>query len=878
MKQHNKPLYKDATAPTGDRVRDLLGRMTPMEKARQLDQYFGTGFVSATHPRMVTVVAEGARILWDVVEREIGDAGIGCIHDLYAPAEVSNALQRYAVERTRLGIPMLFAEEALHGLLRPGFTIFPQSITQAATWNEEYVREVGRGIAAEARSTGVCETFSPVIDLAREPRWGRMEETYGEDAYLAGRMAVAMVRGLQGESLASDDSIAAEPKHFAGYGVPESGLNMSPAHIGKYELHSDYLPVFEAAFAEGGAVNAMCSYNSIDGVPCSCDGELLTGALREKWGMPGFVRSDLGAINRLMTAHRVASSAREAILMALTAGTDMQYYDFSHEIFQGAILELLGEGTLPMDVLDRAVGRVLRVKFMLGLFERPYADPELCKSRVRCKKHIEIALETAREGICLLKNEGGLLPLSKNIRRIAVIGPGAAEARLGDYTPCVEGVETVSVLQGIRAIAPEGTEVLYARGASFTEDTLDCIPGVCLSDGRGNAGLRGEYYDNAAFGGEPAFVRTDAQVGFNWIITQPDSRISARNFSVLWTGALTPSETAYGLLGVSTHDSMRLWVDGRLLADSRGGIMSAPFRFEAGREHLIRLEYVKDGDGADVTLGWSLGAQGIGQATEIAAKADAAVVVLGDSDKTCGEGIDRSELTLSGRQLELLKAVHATGTPTVLVLQNGRALALPWEAGHIPAILEAWYGGEQGGKAVAEALFGIVNPSGKLPVSFPRSVGQLPCYYNKRRGGNTVYVEGGAKPLYAFGHGLSYTEFRYSNLRLTSKRIPPSGMLTVSFDIANAGGRAGKEVAQLYLSDLVSSCVRPEMELKQFRKISLGPGERKTVSFHIGEKDLRMLDRNLCPVVEPGEFRVMIGSASDRIELEESFTVEVGLI
>jgi beta-glucosidase len=877
MKQYKDTVYKNPDAAVEDRVGDLLARMTKLEKARQLDQYFGTGFVSATHPSMVTVAANDAHILWDIVDKEVGDAGVGCIHDLYALPELSNALQRYAMEKTRLGIPILFSEEALHGLLRPGFTIFPQSITQAATWNEELVRDVGRGIAAEARSIGVCETFAPVIDLAREPRWGRMEETYGEDTHLSSRMAVAMVKGLQGDSLASDDSIIAEPKHFAGYGVPESGLNMSPALIGKHELFSNYLPVFEAAFTEGGAVNAMCSYNSIDGVPCSCDEELLTGVLRGKWGMPGFVRSDLGAINRLMTAHCVVPTAKDAILLALKAGTDMQYYDFSHEVFQNAILELLEEGALQACVLDRAVGRVLRVKFLLGLFDRPYVDPELCRSRVRCRKHIDVALNVAREGICLLKNKGGLLPLDKNIKRIAVLGPGAAEARLGDYTPYLEGVKTVSVLQGIREIVSKETQVLYVRGVNFTEDMLDCIPGECLQDGCGNPGLRGEYYDNASLEGEPAFVRRDPQIGFNWIISQPDGRIAARSFSVRWTGVLKPGETVDGRLGVSTHDSMRLWVDGRPIVECRGGgnaPQSVPFRFEAGQEYGIRLEYVKDRDGVDVTLGWSLGAQGIREAAAASASADAAVVVLGDSDKTCGEGIDRSELTLPGGQLDLLKAVYATGTPTVLVLQNGRALALPWEDDNIPAILEAWYGGEQGGRAVAEALFGGVNPSGKLPVSFPRSVGQLPCYYNKRRGGNGTYVEGGVKPLYAFGHGLSYSSFRFSGLRLSARHIPASGGLTVSFDISNTSGRAGMEVVQLYISDKISSVVRPELELKQFRKVSLEPGERKTLSFELGAKDLRMLDRNLEYVVEPGEFRVMIGSCSDKAELEESFFVE----
>lgn len=879
MKENIKdmPIYKNPKEDIEDRVRDLLGRMTPEEKVRQLDQYFGTGFVDKTHPHMVTVASEDASIRTDVAEREIHGPGIGCIHDLYAHPGIVNELQKHAMEETRLGIPILFSEEALHGLCRPGFTIFPQSITQASTWNETLVEAVGRGIASEVRSFGIHESFGPVIDLARDPRWGRMEETYGEDTYLASRMAVSMVKGLQGADLASDSSIIAEPKHYAGYGNPAGGLNMSPCLVGKQELFSYYMPIFEAAFVEGGALNAMCSYNSIDGIPCSADHHLLTGVLRDQWHMPGFVRSDLGAVNRLLTGHHVASTEKEAIRMALEAGVDMQYYDFSHETYQKSLLEMIGDGTLLVETLDRAVARVLRVKFRLGLFEKPYVDPDLYKSRVRCPEHIETAHQTAREGICLLKNQSGLLPLDKGIKRIAVIGPGADTAALGDYTPYVEGCVPVTVLSAVKDRVACETEVFYAKGVDFTEDMLSHIPKDYLADRAGNAGLTGEYFNNPDFEGQPVFVRTDPQIHFNWIISKPDERITEKCFSVRWTGKLCTRKDLNGRIGISSHDSMRVWVDGELVIDSWGenrtSAQSIPFQFQSGHEYDVRVEYVKDHSGVDVMLGWNLGTDGFEEAVNAAEKADIAIVVLGDSDKTCGEGIDRCELGLPGKQLELLKAVHATGTPVALVLQNGRAMALPWEADHIPAIVEAWYAGEQGGKAIAEVLFGDVNPSGKLPVSFPKSVGRLPCYYNQRRGGNTLYIEGDNKPLFPFGHGLSYTSFTYSNLRLSSDRIEASGELTVLFDVANTGGRAGQEVVQLYVCDAVSSVVRPLKELKKFKKISLEAGEKRSLSFTLTWQDLKLLDRNLQWVVEPGQFKVMVGSSSEKIELTESFHV-----
>jgi beta-glucosidase len=877
MVNTNAVLYKKADAPVELRTQDLLARMTLKEKVRQLDQYFGASFMSATHPHMITVMADDAVVNWDKIKEVVGEDGIGCLHDLYGTAEANNQLQRYAVEQTRLGIPILFSEEALHGLLRPGFTVYPHAITMASTWNPDVVKEIGQQIAAESRSVGIHETFGPVLDLAREPRWGRVEETYGEDTHLASRMAVAMIKGLQGDDLTANNSIIAEPKHFAVHGIPESGLNHSPASIGLNDMYAYHLPVFEAAFVEAGAVNAMCSYNSIDGVPCSADYNLLTEVLRGEWNMPGFVRSDLGAIARLQHAHFTASSEKEAIRQALEAGTDMQYYDYPHELYQQSIIEMVESGELDVAVVDQAVSRVLKVKFMLGLFENPYVDAELHKQVIRSAKHGKTALQTAREGIVLLKNDDSALPLSKSLARIAVIGPSAAEARLGDYTPFIESFEPVTLLSGIKRMVSPDSEVLYAKGTGILADELEAIPTECFIDGSGNPGLIGEYFNNPDLAGEPVLSKLDGYINFNWVITKPDQNINTMGFSVRWTGKLVPQHSFSGYIGTISQDSMRFWLDGELLVDGWGKDKSAkrsvPVELEAGREYEIRVEYCKDTNGVEIVLGWNRNDIGIQDAVTIAAQADVAIVALGDSERTCGEGIDRNSLDLPGDQLQLLKAVYDTGTPVILVLQNGRPITLEWESEHIPAIIEAWYPGEQGGDAIAEVLFGDYNPAGRLPISFPRTIGQIPVYYNRRRGGQKHYVSGNNEPLYAFGHGLSYTTFCYDNLRLESAVIGADESLGVTFDVTNTGHVAGDEVVQVYVSDLFSSVARPEKELRHFKRVHLAAGETATLRFTLTSKDLRVLGRDLNWIVEPGVFRVLIGPSSSNIALTGEFEV-----
>lgn len=847
--------YLNPNLPVEVRVRDLLARMTLEEKVRQMDMYRAS---EVTEERKFSPV-KAAEV--------IGDLGVGAIHDLYLSPELANQAQRYAVENTRLGIPVLVIEECLHGVCGGGYTIFPQAIGMAGTWNKDLVRRIGAVIGAEGRASGMHECLSPVLGLARDPRWGRTEETYGEDPYLASRMAVAMVTGMQGKSLNTDHSVIAEPKHFAAHSLPEGGCNTAPVHIGERELREVFLPVFKAAFVEGGAMSVMSAYSEIDGVPCTSNKWLLTKVLRQEWGFRGFVLTDLGAMAMLDSPHHIAENGKDAARQAIEAGVDMQFYDYAHEYFQGWVIELVQEGKLSMATVDRAAGNVLRVKFLLGLFENPYTDTTLGARVIRCPEHRELALQAARETICLLKNEGGLLPLSKDIESIAVIGPSADVPRLGDYSG---GGKAVTVLEGIKALVSPGTKVLHVKGTGILngEDARPISSQYLLPPNGQGHGLKGEYFDNMELAGEPALVRIDKEVDFDWAEGSPDPKIQPDTFSVRWTGRLVPDATTLqGWIGARTDDGVRLWVDGQLLIDEWGDravtTSSRPFKFEAGREYDIRFEYYENGGQAVAMLGWSIGPSEIESAAEVAAQSEVAVVVVGGSGRTCGESFDRSDLNLPGSQLDLIKAVHATGTPVVVVLLNGRPLSINWTADNIPAILEGWYPGEAGGAAIAEVLFGDYNPAGRLPITFPKSVGQLPLYYNYKPSARRNYILMDARPLYPFGYGLSYTEFAYSNLRVSPDRIGPAGTLTVSVDVENVGEKAGDEVVQLYLRDLVGSVTTPIKALKGFERIHLEPGQKETVTFTLGPEHLALLDRNFDWVVEPGTFEVMVGGSSE---------------
>ena len=765
--------YRDSTLPAEERIKDLLSRMTLDEKIKQTDQYFIYHYAEKDEKGHIV------RLDWDKMKESMGGMSVGSVQMRGITPALANELQRYAVEETRLGIPFLFSEEALHGLADDRATIFPQQIGLAGTFEPELARKMGHAIAAETRAYGVHETFSPVMDLTRDPRYGRVEESYGEDTFLCGEFAREMVKGMQGDDLRSPDSVAAEPKHYVGYGTPAGGLNCAPSAFGRHDVFAWCLPVFEEAIVGGGACNVMCSYNSIDGSPVSSDRELLTDVLRGQYGMCGFVRTDLTAVSRLYGTHFTAADQPDAICQGLTAGVDLQLYDFTHEEWENGIKTLIADGRMGIEVLDLACSRVLRMKFLLGLFDRPYVDEELFGRTANCREHQDLALEIAQRSICLLKNEGGLLPIAAGAKTIAVIGPGADEAALGDYIPSAQDPDhLVTVLEGIRQLAGPDQTILYAKGC--------------------------RYFERMA--------------------------------------------------SVQTPEA----------GQARG------VEEETGSEEGISAEYSMAKTDAE-QKNWE-------EAIQTAAQADVAVVCLGDNRDTSGENFDRAELTLPGRQLEFLKRIYETGTPVILVLQNGRPLVLTWEQEHIPVILECWFPGEKGGLAIAQMLFGQISPSGRLPMSFPKMTGQIPCSYNRLPGGGIRYIETDWEPLYPFGYGLTYTKFSYSDLEIedggiTAGQAEAGKTVKVSFTVQNMGEHFGEETAQLYIRDMVSGTVKPLKELAGFKKAALEPGGSTRITLHLGKRQLRTLDRNFVWHVEPGVFRVMIGGNAEDVQLTGEFSI-----
>ena len=743
--QGGAPAYKNPRLPLERRVSDLLARMTPEEKVAQLVCLWeGTPKTGPARERASDFSPEKAR---EVMRHGIGQ--IARQREGKEPREAAvfaNALQKWLVEQTRLGIPAIFHDEILHGLMAPKGTSFPTPLALASSWDTELVARVFTAAALETRARGSHFVLGPNLDLAREPRWGRTEETYGEDPYLVSRMGVAAIKAIQGPGPGVDgEHVIATAKHFAAHGQPEGGTNIAPVNVSERVLRETFLPSFEAAVKEARVMSVMASYNEIDGVPSHASRWLLQKVLREEWGFDGIVASDYYGIPQLQSLHRVAADKSEAARLALEAGVDAELPD--PDCFP-ALLQLVKDGKVPMALVDKAVARNLRAKFLLGLFENPYVEPARAERVTNSEAHRALAAEAARRSITLLKNEGNLLPLDRErLKSIAVIGPNAERAHLGGYTDPNQG-RGVGVLEGVRAKLGERVKVNYAKGVHITRE------------------------------------------GGNW------------------------------------------WADESHLADA------------AEDEKLIA------------------------EAVEVARGSDVALLVLGGNEDTNKEAWsdnhlgDRDSLELVGRQNDLVRAVLATGRPTVVMLINGGPLAVNYIAERVPAVLEGFYLGQETGVAVADVLFGDYNPAGKLPVSFPRTVGQLPLYYNHKPTARRGYLYASKEPLYPFGHGLSYTTFEYSNLTVSPARITPGGVARVSVNVRNTGSRAGDEVVQLYVRDLVSSVTRPVKELKDFRRVSLAPGESRAVTFTLTPDKLSFLNLKMERVVEPGGFDIMVGTSS----------------
>ncbi len=699
--------------------------MTLEEKIGQMTLY--TSHFDQTGP----TVREGYK-------EDIRKGEVGAIFNAYG-AEFNRELQKIAVEETRLGIPLLFGYDVIHGHK----TIFPIPLGETASWNPDLMEKTARIAALEATAQGLHWTFAPMIDISRDPRWGRIAESGGEDTYLNTVVARAKVRGFQGDSLESEHTLLSTAKHFAAYGAAKAGRDYHTVDISDRTLREVYLPPFKAAVDEG-AGSFMTAFNEIAGVPATASEYLFQDILRDEWGFDGFVVSDYTAINELMP-HGVAADSAEAGKLAVKAGVDM---DMQGAIYHRHLPELVEQGIVSEETINKSVRRILRYKFRLGLFENPYkySDKKREEELVLNDDHLDLARKTARESLVLLKNENDLLPLDKSIPSLAVIGPLADNQRelIGSWSAAGDYTDAVTLIDGIKQVVSPQTEINYARGTGF--------------------------------------------------------------------------------------------------------------------------------DSSDRS--------GFAEAVEVANQSDAVIMALGEKANMSGEAASRSTIDLPGVQQDLIREVLKSGKPVVLVLMNGRPLDLTWEDENVPAILETWFAGTQAGLAIADVLFGNYNPSGKLPVTFPRSIGQVPIHYDMKNTGRpksenkytSKYLDIPNSPLYPFGYGLSYTTFEYSDIQLNASEITKSDSLEASINVTNTGDLKGKEIVQLYIRDLHASVTRPVKELKAFKQINLDPGETKEVNFTLAREDFEFYGLDMNQIVEPGKFKVFIGTNSEEVK-EASFNV-----
>jgi beta-glucosidase len=749
-------VYENPKADIERRVSDLLSQMNLEEKTCQTATLYGYNRVLKDE----LPTPDWKNQIWKDgianIDEHLNGWGAGSksvyATDIEKHVWAINEVQRFFIEETRLGIPVDFTNEGLRGVAAPVATSFPSQSGLGHTWDTELIREVGRITAQEARALGYTNIYAPTLDVARDQRWGRVEDTYGEDPYLASSLGIAMVKGLQ-----ENYTVAATAKHFAVYSVGKGareGQARTDPQVSPREVENILLPPFIAAIKQAGLLGVMSSYNDYDGIPVTGSNYWLTQRLRKEFGFKGYVVSDSAAVEYLHNKHAVAADMKEAVRQSIMAGLNVKTNFTRPEDFILPLRELVKEGKVSMQNLDDCVRDVLRVKFMIGLFDHPYIeDANRTKRIVNSAEHQAIALRAARESLVLLKNDKNVLPLSKQIKSVAVIGPNADDAGLVHYRYGPSAVASVTVRQGIQNLLGSSVKVNYAKGCEV--------------------------------------------VNANW----PESEVLP--------------------------------------------------------EPLTDLERRR-----------------IEEAVETAKDSEVAVVVLGDSARTVGESASRTSLDLPGRQLELVQAVYATGKPVAVVLLNGRPMSINWVNRYIPGIIEAWFPGAQGGTAIAEVLFGDYNPSGKLTMTFPKSVGQIPFNFptkpNAQWEGEKSRVNGA---LYYFGYGLSYTSFRYSNLKISPTKQKANGSVTVTLDVKNTGSREGVEIVQLYTRDVVSSVTTYEKNLRGFARVSLRPDETKTVSFMLTPADLSLWDRNMKFVVEPGLFRVLVGASSEDIRLSGEFDI-----
>ncbi|HEY6803027.1 MAG TPA: glycoside hydrolase family 3 C-terminal domain-containing protein [Pyrinomonadaceae bacterium] len=780
----------------------------------------------------------------------------------------------------RLGIPDYeWWNEGLHGVARAGYaTVFPQAIGLAATWNTDLMFQVADVISTEARAKHQeferkgdharykgLTFWSPNINIFRDPRWGRGQETYGEDPYLTSRMGVAFVKGLQGND-PKYYKVIATPKHFAVHSGPEPERHSFDAQASERDLQETYLPAFHATVVEAGAMSVMCAYNRTNDEPC-CTNKYLNDKLRKEWNFQGYIVSDCGAIDDIYLRHKYVATEAQASALAVKAGTDLtcgrEYR---------SLLQAVKDGLISESEIDTAVKRLMTARFKLGMFDPPEMVPyaRIPFSENDSAAHRQLSLQASRESVVLLKNQNNTLPLKKDLKTLAVIGPSADNlgVLLGNYNG--QPTKYVTPLAGIQAKVSPNTKVLYSPALYAPGVVVEPVPSASLSN------LRAEYFNNRELKGEPALVRNDAQVNFDWGAMSPAPGINEDGFSVRWTGKLQAPESGNYTVGIAGNGGMRLIVDGKTvieeLQNRRTRSVNKEIPLEAGRSYDIRLEYFENNNQyAAAKLNWAppSGDKRLQEdAIAKARQADAVVMVMGITPSVEGEemdvkvegfrGGDRTEITLPKPQEELIKQVQALGKPVVLVLLGGSALAVNWANDNVPAILDAWYPGEEGGTAIADVLFGDYNPAGRLPVTFYKSVDQLPAFTDYGMKGRTYRYFTGA-PLYPFGFGLSYANFKYDGLKLSSKQVKSGESVNVSVNVTNTSKRAGDEVVQLYVKDVRASVPVSIRSLAGVKRISLKPGEKQTVTFTLSSDQMTVIDNNGKRIIEPGEFMVSVG-------------------
>lgn len=871
---HAQPIlpYKNPSLAVEERVQDLLNRMTAEEKFRQLFMVAGDlgnnpeQFKAGLFGFQVNTTGATENTAGQILQYAKGNI-------MLETAKKINEIQEFFITQTRLGIPMIAFDEALHGLVRDQATAFPQSIALAATWDTALMGKTANAIAAECKIRGIRQILSPVVNVATDVRWGRVEETYGEDPVLTAAMGVAFVRAFE------EMGIVATPKHFA-VNHGEGGRDSYPIDVNERLLEETYLFPFKEVVHKAGARSIMTAYNSLNGRQCSANDWLLNEKLKKEWGFHGFVISDAAAVGGANVLHFTAKDYEKAGKQAIENGLDIIFqvaFD-SYPLFAPPFLE----EKVNRQKLDSAVARVLRIKFELGLFEHPYIALPADDNSSLFAKHRALAKEAAAKSFVLLKNDHKqILPLSPSYKKIALIGTDAIEARLGGYSG--NGNNKINLLEAMKQAVGKNTSVVFAPGCGRENKNWNIVPATYFShyeSGTKKAGLTASYYNNITMSGAPTLSRIDEAINFQWTLFSPNPAINYDFFSVKWKGFLTSPASGKYKIGIDGNDGYRLYLNGKLILDIWEGqsyhTTLTDYDFEKNKAYEITIEYKEASGNAWFRLIWTNdikdnSAEKIVEALDAAKNSDVIIVAAGIDE---GEFQDRSYLHLPGKQETMIQELVATGKPVVVLLFGGSAITMGNWIDKVNAVMQVWYPGEAGGEAIADVLLGSISPSGKLPITFPVTEGQLPLVYNhKPTGRGDDYRDGTGQPLFPFGFGLSYTRFEYSNLQFSQKEISIKGMTTITCKVKNIGKMDGEEVVQLYIRDEIASVVQPIKQLKDFKRVFLKAGEEKEIAFELSGSQLQLLNEKMQWITEPGAFRIMIGSSSKDIRLREKLLV-----